>query len=103
VGEAIGFLTQLSRPDSKRNYMTFDDIRTELKRAEAYDVELHLDDRRSRLASPLVKITIGSRSCSVEAAGLLKMLSCLPDGVGNNGIEAALEMRSGRAEAWAVA
>jgi hypothetical protein len=83
--------------------MPFDDIRAELKRVEADDVELHSDERRSRLASPLVKITIGSRSCTVEVTGLLKMLSCLADGVGNDGIEAALEMQSCRAEAWVVA
>jgi hypothetical protein len=83
--------------------MAFDDIRAELLRLKADDVQLQCDERHDRAAASLVKLMIGDRSCTVLAAGLLEMLSYLPDGAGNDGIESALELRSGRAEAWAVA
>ena len=61
-----------------------------------------MGERMNWPASSLVKITIGGRSCSVVAAGLLKMLSELPESAGSASIEAALEVRAGRAEAWAI-
>jgi hypothetical protein len=83
--------------------MIFDEIRAELLRLNADDVQLQSDERLNRPAASLVKITVGPRSCTVLADGLLEMLSNLSDGAGTTAIESALELRSGRAEAWAIA
>ncbi len=80
----------------------FDEIRGELVRLKASDVQLQADGRLGCAANSMVKLTIGDRSCSLVATGLLEMLKSLPDGATNASIEAALEMRAGRAEAWAT-
>jgi hypothetical protein len=81
----------------------FDEIRAELVRLDAKDVQLQSDERLHRPKSSLIKLTIGNRSCSVVAAGLLQMLRTLPDKAGVSAIEKALEFRSSSAEAWASA
>jgi hypothetical protein len=80
----------------------FDELRKELARLLADDVQLQSDERRNCVKSSLVKVTIGNRSCSVIASGLLRMLQSLPDGEGESGIQAAIETRSRRAEAWMI-
>jgi hypothetical protein len=78
----------------------FDEIRKELLRLKASEVQLQSDGRLGCAAHSTVKVTIGDRSCSLVAASLLEMLKSLPDGATEASIEAALEMRAGRAEAW---
>ena len=80
----------------------FDEIREELVRVKAPDVMLQSDGKLNCAEHSMVKVTIGDRSCSLDAAGLLKMLKSLPDGATEASIEAALEMRAGRAEAWST-
>jgi hypothetical protein len=80
----------------------FDEIRAELIRLSANDVQLQTDTRLGNPDSTLVKITIGERSCIVTFTGLREMLRTLPDGSGTRGIEAAFEMRSSRAEPWVI-
>jgi len=80
----------------------FDEIRAELVRLLADDVQLQTDRRLGHPDSTLIKITIGERFCTVTFAGLMEMLKSLPDGSGAEGIEAAFEMRSSRAESWVV-
>jgi hypothetical protein len=80
----------------------FNEIRTELVRLYAEDVQLQSDERLGRPQSSLIKVTIRSRSCSVVAAGLLEMLKSLPDHAGIAAIEKMLEHRSSHAEAWAI-
>jgi hypothetical protein len=80
----------------------FDEIRAELVRLHAKDVELQSDERLHHPKTSLIKLTIRSRSCSVVSAGLLEMLKTSPDGAGITAIEKQLEHRSSRAEAWAI-
>jgi hypothetical protein len=80
----------------------FDDIRNELIRLNAADVQLEVDERRSAEEGPHVKIRIGQRSCSVQVAGLITMLHSLPDSAGEAAIEAAIESEASHAEGWAT-
>jgi hypothetical protein len=87
---------------ANREATMFDEIRAELVRLDAKDVQLQSDERLHRPKSSLIKLTIHSRSCSVVAAGLLEMLKSLPDRAGITAIEESLEFRSSHAEAWAI-
>jgi hypothetical protein len=80
----------------------FDDIRNELVRLNAADVQLETDDRHAAGDDPHVKIRIGERSCSVQVAGLINMLHSLPDSAGEAAIEAAIESEASHAEGWAT-
>jgi hypothetical protein len=80
----------------------FDDIRNELVRLNATDVQLESDERNPNDNDPHVKVTIGERSCCVQIAGFLKMLHALPDGVGEPAIETAIESEASHAEGWAT-
>jgi hypothetical protein len=75
----------------------FDELRNELVRLKAADVQLQSDERLGLTAHSMVKVTIGSKSYSVTAAGLLDMLKSLPDGATEAAIKEALEMRTERA------
>ena len=80
----------------------FDDIRNELARLNANDVQLETDERSPAADDAHVKITIGERSCCVQKAGFLNMLHSLPDGAGETAIEAAIESEARHAEGWAT-
>src|SRR5262245_61377575 len=60
----------------------FDQLRNELARLEAADVQLETDQRDALQGDTLVRITIGERSCTVRVDGFLTMLQSLPDGAG---------------------
>lgn len=51
----------------------------------------------------LVRISLGSRSCSVIASGFLVALKRLPDAAGTSAVQVVLEDAAARAEAWAFA
>jgi hypothetical protein len=80
----------------------FDEIRAELARLNAADVQLEADSRKDPNQVELVKITIGERSCTVQISGLINMLRSLPDGAGENAVETALEQEASHAEGWAT-
>jgi hypothetical protein len=80
----------------------FDDIRNELIRLNAADVQLESDERSAIGNDPHVKVTIGDRSCCVQMAGFVKMLHTLPDSAGETAIEAAIESEASHAEGWAT-
>jgi hypothetical protein len=80
----------------------FDDIRNELSRLNAADVQLESDTRTNPGDIIVVKITIGERSCCVHADGLLVTLQSLPDGAGETAIEVAIASSASHAEGWAT-
>ena len=64
----------------------FDEVRAQLVRLNAPEVQLHIDERRGKAFS-VVKVSIANRSCSVATSGFLQMLKSLPDGAGVAEIE----------------
>jgi len=81
----------------------FEEIKAELFRVKACGVELNSEERMGSLRHSLVKVTLGHRSCTIAVRGFLEMLKSLPDDSTEASVQAALEMRSGNAEAWAFA
>jgi hypothetical protein len=81
----------------------FEEIKAELFRVKACGVELNSAERVGSLRHSLVKVTLGHRSCTIAVRGFLVMLKSLPDNATEASVQAALEMRSSNAEAWAVA
>ena len=75
-----------------------DEIRKELLRVKACGVELRSDERAGGATHTTVKVTIGSRSFTMAASGLLEILKSLPDGATEASVKAALEMGSAHAE-----
>jgi len=70
------------------------ELRDELVRLKAADVQLQSDERLGHIADSLVKVTIEKRSYSVTTTGLLEMLKSLPNGATETAVKEVLEMRT---------
>jgi hypothetical protein len=81
----------------------FDEIKSRLLSLRATDIRLAEDIRPNYADDSLVRVSLGSRSCSVLAAGFLLALKRLPDAAGTPAVQVVLEDAAARAEAWAFA
>ncbi len=81
----------------------FDEINTQLLRIKACGIGLSAIEKPGSPKQSFVKVSLGSRSCTISARGFLEMLKSLPDGATEASVQAALEMSSQNAESWSTA